>query len=450
MARSRSGRSTERSASPGRDRPSVDVYLQPAVVGGGLGDIEETLAAGRWLARAGFPIQLYRTGGRALPTSVDGPWEWPPIRRTRRLVPHHRTALTVTPAWGVSAAPPQRGAYGRSGAWAEESREIESAYGIDHVVHLSLEEFARTLSTRDENRERLREGGVPSRRISERLRAADRSGEVETFRSAFRRFRAFDRPNVLHLFATFRRDPVFAREFPAAVQTGPLWPGRYPSAPGGTRPARGAEWVWYASPASAEQIAPSVVAGVRSIHPGGHLLIVTPRPWKVRLPSNQVELRSEPMATTYWATHFARAGVRIVTGSRTLLEAMELGGPFLYFNGVLGRGSSRRRHRPEKIAALLDLAARTGIPADVRRDWSDFARGRRVQEVVERVAERRGGWSGFPHRWTIDSFPPPFDDAGDLIVRVAHALGHPGSSAADLVRRVRAGELPPPRGAPAR
>ena len=94
----------------------MDVYLLPAVIGGGLGDIEEVLAAGRRLSRAGFPIFFYRRPGRALLPAVDGPWEWPPHRTVRRLRPTARVALTVTPAWGVSAAPRRSGALGRPGS----------------------------------------------------------------------------------------------------------------------------------------------------------------------------------------------------------------------------------------------------------------------------------------------------------------------------------------------
>lgn len=348
----------------------------------------------------------------------------------------------MTPAWGVSAAPSRPGAYGRGGPWEREVAEIEAAYGTERVLHVSLEEFARTLTNTQENLERLREGGVPARALGSRLRDAQSSGEVERFRSAFRRFRAFDRPNVLHLFASFQPDAAFAREFPEAVQTGPLWPERFrrPRRPAtrGTRP----EWVWYASPASAERIAPAVAAGLAAADPTAFLWIQTPRPWTLRLPPDRVEVVSTPIPPAEWAARFARARVRIVTGSRTLLEAMELGGPFLYFNGTLGRGTRTRRHRPEKIAALLDLAARSGVGTAWRTDLADFARGRRVREIVERAASGTGGWSEFPRRWPVPSFGTPFEDPGTLLVRVARAMVRPGARTSEIVRRVRAG-LPP-------
>ena len=414
----------------------------PAVVGGGLGDIEETLAAGRRLVRAGFRLRLYRSRGRPLPRSVEGPWDWPPIERTDRIERRAPAALTVTPAWGISAAPSRAGAYGRGGPWEVEATELEAAYGGDHLVHASLEEFARTLTNVRENRERLREGGVAARESRLRLRRAQDAGEVTTFRTAFRRFRAFDRPNVLHLFATFRRDRGFAREFPEAVQTGPLWPDRYRRRPGS--PARGdrPEWVWYACPASAERLAPAVLEALESVRPVPYLWVLAPRPWALPLPGDRATLIARPVEARVWARRFSRADLRIVTGSRTLLEAMELGGPFLYFNGILGLGGRTRRHRPEKLAALLDLARRGGMGRPLRRDLADFARGQRVREVVARAATRADGWSDFPSGWNTTTFAPPFDDAGALLVAVARALGRQGARATELVARVRSG-LPP-------
>jgi hypothetical protein len=348
----------------------------------------------------------------------------------------------VTPAWGVSAAASRPGAYGRGGPWEAEAADLETAYGAEHVLHVSLEEFARTLSTTHENRERLREGGVPSRAMADRLRAARSAGEVEQFRAAFRRFRAFDRPNVLHVFATFRRDPGFAREFPEAVQTGPLWPDRFRTARPAASPGEPPAWVWYASPASAERLAPAVLAGLARTSPTPHLWIFSARPWTFRPPVDRASRVTDPVDPTAWATRFAKAQVRIVTGSRTLLEAMELGGPFLYFNGILGPRGHPRRHRPEKITALLELAAQRGMAPSLRADLADFSRGRRVREIVHRAASGAGAWSRFPVRWGASAFTPPFDSAGELVVAVARALGRSTAPAPELVARLRAGRAP--------
>jgi len=289
-----------------------------------------------------------------------------------------------------------------------------------------------------ENRERFREGGVPARALPDRLSASRAAGEVDHFRDAFLRFRAFDRPNVLHLFATFRRNARFAREFPAAVQTGPLWPHRY--RPRRT-PSGSGHVVWYASPSSAERIAPEVVRGLAEGPPTSRLLVRTPRPWAPGNGNPRMEVVSTPLSADRWSTIFRRADLRIVTGSRSLLEAMEVGGPFLYFNGILGEGGHPRRHRPEKIAALLD-AYRDRLPPDVRRDLADFARGRRVAAAVRRATAATGGWRKFPSTWWDPAFRPPFDDAGSLTLAVAHALAAAPGEALRIVERVRRGSNP--------
>jgi hypothetical protein len=414
----------------------VDVYLFPAVVGGGLGDVEEVLAAGRWLVRAGFRSVLYRRPGRPLPPGVEGPWLSFPGRLAGSLEPRCGAAMTVAPAWGVSAAPETDGPLGRAGPWAVEAQAIERAYGADRTVHVSLEEFARTLTPRAENLERLREGGIRHRELPARLRGARARGETATFDRSFLRFRAFDRPNVLHVFATFRRSAGFARAFPAAVQSGPLWPGIYgPRGPRAT--GRSREWVWYASPASAEEIGPRVAEGLAGVRPRVRLFVRAPRGWRSRLDPTRVRVVSAGIAEGTWRRRFAGAELRIVTGSRTLLEALELGGPFLYFNGVMGSGTGRRRHRPEKIRALLALGRERRWPADVLRDLGDFARARRIPEIVARAARRQGGWARFPRSLRPSGFRPPYDDAGALLVEVARTLGVPGASATAVVDRIR-------------
>ena len=436
---SRSGRSPV----PSTERPpregGVDVYLFPAVVGGGLGDIEEVLAAGRYLSSAGFPLVLYREGARPLPANVEGPWEWPPLERRTSIARRARSALTVSPCWGVSAGPSRPARFGRGGPWELEARNVEESYGRDHTLHVSLEEFARTLPSTAETRERLREGGVPSRAIDARLRAARAAKEVDQFRSAFRAFRGLDRPNVLHLFATFRPDSAFAREVPEAVQTGPLGSG--PRAERTfRRPRRGGsrEWVWYASPASAERVAAGVIRGLDGVRPPVRLYVRTPRPWPSMEGIRGVEVVTRPTPAAVWRSRFRDAELRIVTGSRTLLEAMEVGGPFLYFNGVLGRGAARRRHRPEKVRAWLDLARRARVSRSLRRDLEDFARGRRVSDVVRRAAERADGWTRFPSSLRPSGFPPARSDAGRFLVTVARELSRPGTRSPEVVARWRA------------
>ena len=413
-------------SSGGRDRgrPGVAIYLLPAVVGGGWGDLEEVLAVGRQLVARGRPVRYYRAAGRPPPRGLPGPWRWPRCDRPERPGPPGTPALTVTPSWGLSAAPEA------NGPWSREVGEIEAIHGAGRTLHVSLEEFARTLTSRAAEAERLREGGVPRRSIRPG-RSFDRRSRF--FHREFARYRGFGRPRVLHLFPTFRPDRAFAREFASAVMTGPI-----PADPPGPRrsppPSGARRWLWYASPSSAERLAARVRAGLADAQPPIRLRVVSPRPWRS---SEGIDLFVGPLPGPRWRSEWDRSELRIVTGSRTLLEALQDGRPFLYFNGIRGEGRRVRRHRPEKIARLLEAARTAGVAQELRRDLSDFARGRRVEEVVRRAHQRRDGWADFPDRWGFAGFPPPYRDPVELIDRLAEGLAAE-PDAARWVARARA------------
>lgn len=414
----------------------VDVYLLPAVVGGGLGDIEEVLAVGRYLERAGYRSTLYRRGGRPLPRSVEGPWAWPrSLERRGSLRRRSLRALTISPSWGVSAAEDRPGPYGRGGPWQEEAHAIENAYGRERTVHVSLEEFARTWTSRRETLERWREGGRPARTIRRLARSSSFAREARRWHDAYRKFRGFDRPNVVHLYATFAPSPAFAREFPEAVQCGPAWPHLYERRMP-LRTHRRSAWTWYASPASAERLWPAIVAGLSESSAAPFLWIRSPRPWRTVPPPDQGRLVSAELSPARWRQRFASASLRIVTGSRTLLEAMELGGPFLYFNGVLGDGRRRRRHRPDKIEALARALIAQGSGEPLVRDLRDFARGRNIRATVHRAACHEGPWRRFPRGPWVSGFRAPYDEAGRVVLSVAEGLIE-GECATDLVRSLR-------------
>jgi hypothetical protein len=422
-----------------RDRaPPLDIYLQPAVVGGGLGDIEEVLAVGRKLAAAGLQLRRYRRPDRPMPRTVDGPWDWPPVVRRTTLDPRAERALTVTPWWGVSAAP--RSDQSGAGPWGPETGDIEQAYGSDRVVHLSLEEFARTLTSRQQTGERWREGGVSSREIRRRLRDPRHAREIDEFHREYRRWRALDRPNVLHLFSGFRPSRAFAREFPEAIQTGPIWPSVTDS--GGPRaPSRRSNrWIWYASPSTSERLALAVATAFDVARPARRpleLQVRSPRPLALPTRPGLRWRRLPPLSAASWHRRFRSAELRIVTGSRTLLEALELGGRFLYFNGVTHGPPRTRRHRPEKIDALLAAWRARGVSRRLRRDLSDFARLRSVGPVLSRALRDERWRRSFPPPSFAVGFRPPWDDAGELIVNWVDRWSSSGRSAADFVRDIR-------------
>ena len=420
----------------GRARTLLDVYLQPTVVGGGLGDIEEVLAVGRRLARSGWRPLLYRAEGRPLPPTVDGPWGWPPIRRVRRLAPGAPHALTVTPWWGISAVPGAKPS-GSSGQWSLETGDIERAYGKERVVHLSLEEFARTLTSRQQTRERWREGGVAAREIARRLRGPIAAREVRVFHDAYRTWRAFDRPNVLHLFTGFRPSRAFAREFPEAIQSGPLWPDAGAPVRRTSVPRR---WIWYASPSTSDRLAVTLAESLPPPATGAPPIEIEVRgPRRVELPGGPGVRwqRRGPTSPMDWSRRFRGAELRIVTGSRTLLEALVCGGPFLYFNGVLNRGRRTRRHRPEKVDTLLEVWRRRGVSKTIRSDLADFSRLRRAPGILRRAVEDPAWGRAFPDRAATVQYPPTWDDAGKLIDQWAREWAGTEVPAAKFVGRLR-------------
>lgn len=398
------------------------------MIGGGLGDIQEVLDAGAWLARDGHRIRLYRADDRPLPPGVDGPFAWPRHRRVGSLRPTAGRALTIAPTWGVAAAPARDEPFGRAGPWAVEAGAIEAAYGTVATIHVSLEEFARTYSSAREDRERYREGGAPGQ-------GAHPREDVDRWRVAFRRHRALDRPNVLHLLATFAPSPAYGREFPEMVQTGPLWPAPMRHGPTPSR-SKGAPLIWYASPSTADRLATDVVSGARRADARIPIRIRSPHP----LPGAtgpDVRVERSPRPVTVWRREFAGARLRIVTGSRTLLEALAVGGPFLYFNGIhRPRGRPARRHRPEKIQALLAIYRRAGVRAEVVRDLDAFSRGHRVAEVVARALTDTPWRRAFPPRRALGRWLPPPAEA--TLRAVAARWARSEDDAAAVVADVRA------------
>lgn len=426
-----------------RARPAaaLDVYLFPAVVGGGLGDIEEVLAAGRHLARAGHRLLLYRA--RPLPPQVEGPWRWPTSGRLTRLAPEGARALTLSAGWGVACAPARPEPYGRAGVWSAESAAVEAAYGASSVLHVSLEEFARTLTSRAQTAERWREGGVPVREIRRRLRSLEGQQEAERFHREYRKFRGFDRPNVLHVYAGFSRSRSFAAEFPEAVQTGPLAPDW---APPRRRDERrrggraGPRWLWYASPSSSARLVERIDSACSRARASLAIDVRSPHP--LRLPRRSfIRWRTLPPTTpARWSTRFYRAELRIVTGSRTLLEALALGAPFLYFNGITGEGRRSRRHRPEKIDALLEVWRRAGVDTWIRRDLASFSRGRNVGPILRRAASAAFA-ARFPNKTAGVGFHTPYRSVGELLDTVAKAHAQGLAPSEEIVARARSRTL---------
>ena len=402
-------------------RGSVDVFLLPAVIGRGRGDIAEVELAGRYLASGGYRIVHP-------PTPVAGSDE-PAIP-----IDPAAHAVTVSPQWGVSAGPGSPGPLGRPGMWYPRVREIESSYGSERVLHISLEEFARTLTSREQCIERLREGGVPLRTIRRRLASRAGRAEVSRFHREYRRFRAFGAPNVLHLFPTFQPRPAFAREFPEAVQIGPISPWHGDHRRSG-RGASSSSWLWYASPGSSPRLLPVLLRAL-ALHDPDVRLVIRGSSVGAPVPGDRWGILS-PLDERRWRTTFRDADLRIVTGSRSLIEAVARRAPFLYFNGVVGIGRSRRAHRPDKLRALLRMGRAAGISFAVRRDLADFARIRSVRGVVGR-ALGDPGWRREFSRWPPFRGFAPHDAPGErVLLSVARTFAVGSEDASALVERLR-------------
>ncbi|MCI4351597.1 MAG: hypothetical protein L3K15_08825 [Thermoplasmata archaeon] len=362
----------------------------------------------------------------------------------RSVRPTHPRALTVSAAWGISAAPARAEPLGAPGAWTREASAVESAYGSGATLHLSFEEFARTFGSRAQEAERRREGGVPLREIRRVLTTPSGKAAVRRTHAAYRKFRAFDRPNVLHWYPTLFRSPSFAREFPEAVQTGPFWPGAFPERSSTSVPPRSLHGlrtiVWYASPGSSSRLASLLAAGLAGAHESVRIDVRAPRVFELPV-RERVTWRILPaLPPAPWRRRFASADLRIVTGSRTLIEAIELGRPFLYFNGVLGRGRGTRRHRPEKLDGLLRAWAFRGASRRWRHDLASVGRLQRVEPILRRLAADPHWDRGFPRRVVPVGFAPPYAD-GQQFLRSLMDRFDRGATAMEVAAAARSGRL---------
>jgi hypothetical protein len=444
MRPSSSRRSTIPSAPEHRGpaRRGVDVYLMPAIIGGGRGDVEDVLVVGRTLARTGHDVRVPRSGPRRV--LDDRSFDWTGIRRVRAIVPTRPRAVTISSQFGVTAADARDEPLGRAGPWTQVRTEIDRAYGPGQVLHVSLEEFARARPAVELAEERWRESGRTARDRRRRRGSRGFRREVADFVRLYRKFRALDRPDVLPLFPTFRRSARFASEFPESVQVGPIWPE--PAVRPPIRDRAGTRRVlWYASPSTSERLAPRLMEGL-SAGPGPvRLRVRAPRPLDLRSnPRVKVEFL-EKDAPSAWRTAWATTDLAIVTGSRTLLEAIDEGVPFLYFNGVMGRGSSARCHRPEKLRSLLEILRSAGVASSVRRDLADFARLRRIEDILDRWAYGSAPLSSPLRRRIERGFPDPFQEGGRLVGAVVDRFASGGSSANDLVVALRQESRAPAR-----
>jgi hypothetical protein len=145
------------------------------------------------------------------------------------------------------------------------------------------------------------------------------------------------------------------------------------------------------------------------------------------------------MPSDRWRRAWASAELRIATGSRTFLESLADGGPFLYFNGVTGPTASARRHRPEKILSLLELWRGAGVDPALVRDLGDFSRLRAIGRVLKRARDDPTFAFRFPRTTVVRGFRGSYRDAGVLVERAALAFASGTLGAVELVAALRRG-----------
>lgn len=427
-----------RSSSPPRGRrpdPAPDVFLLPAVIGQGRGDVEEVLTLGRRLERLGVPLFLPRAPGQRLPRGVDATFAWPRVRRS--LAPRTRAAraLTVSAQFGLSAEGRRAVPLGAPGPWAPEREAIERRYGPANVLHISLEEFGRARPLRWLAQERWRESG--------------RSGPSDPteFRSLYADYRRLERDDLLALFPGFLPSRGFASEFPRSVQCGPLrpWPPLPRWHPGAHDPGRTRRIVGYGAGPGRETLVAGIQEGLRELPVRCELEWRAGSGGRPAVSGPQVPGHRAFAPDGRWERDRARADLWIVTGSRSLLEALDAGAPFLYWNGLLGSGRRRRRHRPEKLLGLLSWLRRVGVPGTVRHDLAEFSRGRAVPRIVRRALVDPLWRSSFGPRQPGAAYPDGFQEAGALVDRVVRRWSEPATGRERLIEELRRASRTLPR-----
>jgi len=426
------------------------VFVLPAVVGGGRGDVEEIRAAAWSLAREGWRVRCFALPTVPVPIAACEWADWPVRRVERRLGAAMGRAVTLSSQFGITAAPARAGAYGRAGPWASTVAALETAYGPEQVLHLSLEEFARNLPAEVQEVERWREGGRSRAQVRRRRSSRSWASAVARMRRLYRRFRSLDRSNLLVLVPTFRASRTYQREFPEAIQCGPLPPADPELSPRPGNPAarrrRGpARWIWYASPSTSDRLLDGLLDGARRAHRPLEIEVHGGRRMDRLRPDRAVRfVPSPPGSRRGWLRRFRSSDLRLVTGSRSLLEALAVGGPFLYFNGTTGTGPALRAHRPEKIRSLLAVGRQAGVSPRVLRDLGDFARGRRIAAIVTEALDDPEWAGSFPSDFPLGRFPPSFERADRLIGRIVGEWAATAESAREFADRTRRAGGPRP------
>jgi hypothetical protein len=439
------------------------VYVFPVRIQQGWGDVQEMAGAAWALAdpRLGFELLHLAPDGRAsvrpdrraepIDPRRAGPIRFPPIQTVREPVGDGSRAVVLATWWGTTAR--RRDAEGGPlpGTLEPEVERVRLAHGAGSTLVVSLEEFGSDQTSHDALDEGMRQAGWGPRKRAAQLSSALGRREMARYRRAFELARAAEREDVLHLTATFCPDPRALREFPFLIPVGPFRApdALHPLGPSARGPPKGAaRVVWYASPASSPAFARLLLPALQET--GSPVeLAVRGGPWADPWPElggEQVRTRMLPaLSGSSWSARWRGADLRIATGSQSLVQAVELAGPLLYFNGLVqGPGETPRGFRREKLQALLRGLRRAGAPPGVLRDLENFADGRRVGPIVRRAmgsAVWRGSLSRALARLPL-GLPEPRREGGRFLCETLRSFFGEEEAVPDFVRRVRTDALP--------
>lgn len=433
-----------------RARPPV--YLFPCRIQEGWGDVAEFSRVAWALYRAGFPLVGEDPGrgrGRMDPRVVPldpreaGPVvPFPPLHPPRD-VPLRGRAILLATWWGLSCRTEDDEGDPVPGPWASSVTSVIRHRTPEEVLTVSLEEFGSAVPSRTFLSRQLATAGWSPGRVLRYMGSPQGKEHLFRYVSAFRRYRGASSPTTLHVVSQFAPDPEAAREFPFLVQTGPA-----EGSPRHKEPARVPESgplrvLWYASPPSSRDFAPPLFAALSSLGRPVDLVLRTRDPELTEGDPgpSRGSLRVIPapeLPPEAWDRLEAEAHLRIVSGSQSLVEALEDRAPFLYFNGWVRTPSGKGRpFRTEKLLSLLSARGRSPAARSVNRDLWSFAGGRDLRAILRR-ALLSPAWRAEVVRRAPSRFPPRYRDMGAYVVEVARSFSREAIPSPALVARERA------------
>jgi hypothetical protein len=403
------------------------LYLMPSRIGRGWGDVSELARFARALSRTSRtvawvpPTAIPRSDPRVEPVDpARTPLPFPPLQRWSQ--PRGKgSAVVLITWWGVTGRRVDEQGRPLPGPWASTLEVVRAHHGRDRTLVVSLEEFASARTAREVLTQMLWSSGERAQEVPAHLSGPEGTEFLERYRRAYRTYRGLSAPHVLHVVTSFRFDEGAWREFPEMLQVGPAW-GHPPRRAFTVTSGR---WriLWYASPPSSLPFARRLTLALRTLKKPMELHIRGALGGECGSlasgPARGLEIRfHRELRETAWRR--LRQGCRLIitTGSQSLLECLDRGQPFLYFNGIRRTRRGWRPDRPEKIESLLRAREGIGADATVSRDLRDFAAGRNLRRVLGRALMDPLWRADVVRRPSVGMFPLEAADGGLFVARL--------------------------------